>query len=83
MTSTRPLRRMILHFSHIGLTDGLTFTEFVSRREGSKDESLPGLWRPDGRRYLDKGRTQRNAYAQRAFGDGSSPHRSFVAAAPL
>ena len=26
MTITRPLRRIILHFSHIGLTDGLTFT---------------------------------------------------------
>jgi hypothetical protein len=25
MTSTTPWRRMILHFSHIGLTDGLTF----------------------------------------------------------
>src|SRR3712207_3217267 len=25
ITSTRPCRRMILHFSHIGLTDGRTF----------------------------------------------------------
>src|SRR5215210_4231915 len=25
ITRTRPLRRMILHFSHIGLTDGRTF----------------------------------------------------------
>jgi hypothetical protein len=25
MTSTVPWRRMILHFSHIGFTDGLTF----------------------------------------------------------
>ena len=25
MTITRPLRRMILHFSQIGFTDGLTF----------------------------------------------------------
>jgi hypothetical protein len=25
ITSTAPWRRMILHFSHIGLTDGLTF----------------------------------------------------------
>ena len=25
MTSTAPWRRMILHFSHIGLTDGRTF----------------------------------------------------------
>jgi len=26
ITSTRPCRRTILHFSHIGLTDGRTFT---------------------------------------------------------
>jgi hypothetical protein len=25
ITSTTPWRRMILHFSHMGLTDGLTF----------------------------------------------------------
>jgi hypothetical protein len=25
MTSTAPWRRMILHFSHIGFTDGRTF----------------------------------------------------------
>ena len=25
MTMTRPLRRMTLHFSHMGFTDGLTF----------------------------------------------------------
>jgi len=31
ITSTRPCRRMILHFSHIGLTDGLTFTSLRSR----------------------------------------------------
>src|ERR1700749_4763539 len=31
MTSTRPCRRIILHFSHIGLTDGLTFTSPRSR----------------------------------------------------
>src|SRR3954467_9503180 len=27
ITSTAPCRRMILHFSHIGLTDGRTFME--------------------------------------------------------
>jgi hypothetical protein len=27
ITSTAPWRRMILHFSHIGLTDGRTFME--------------------------------------------------------
>jgi hypothetical protein len=30
ITSTRPLRRMILHFSHIGLTEGRTFTLALS-----------------------------------------------------
>ncbi len=28
MTITLPLRLMILHFSHMGLTDGLTFMTF-------------------------------------------------------
>jgi len=37
MTSTAPWRRMILHFSHIGFTDGLTFMIPFgwSRRPGS------------------------------------------------
>jgi len=45
MTSTDPWRRMILHFSHIGLTDGLTFMIPFgwSRRPGSGDRC--------GRRY--------------------------------
>src|SRR5579875_3901401 len=50
ITRTRPWRRMILHFSHIGLTDGRTFTLFALyvsissiRRPGSGDR--------DGRRY--------------------------------
>jgi hypothetical protein len=34
ITSTRPWRRMILHFSHIGLTEGRTFT-LKSRSFGS------------------------------------------------
>jgi hypothetical protein len=32
MTITRPLRLMILHFSHIGFTDGLTFIFSASLR---------------------------------------------------
>jgi len=32
MTITRPLRLMILHFSQIFLTDGLTFTALASFR---------------------------------------------------
>ena len=32
ITMTRPLRRMILHFSQIGFTDGLTFIEITSIR---------------------------------------------------
>jgi len=36
MTSTAPWRRMILHFSHIGLTDGRTFmSPFVRREEAA------------------------------------------------
>jgi hypothetical protein len=46
ITNTTPLRRMTLHFSHIGFTDGLTFMipfrRFV-RRSGSG--------RRPGRRY--------------------------------
>jgi len=30
ITITLPLRLMTLHFSHMGLTDGLTFMEFSS-----------------------------------------------------
>jgi len=47
MTSTRPLRRMILHFSHIGLTDGRTFTLACSsylKILGAVPSSR--LWRP-------------------------------------
>src|SRR6478735_2222446 len=41
MTRTAPWRRMILHFSHIGLTDGRTFN-------GSLSDLVPatGLWLP-------------------------------------
>jgi len=38
ITSTTPWRRMILHFSHIGLTDGLTFIDPL--RLGSGDPAL-------------------------------------------
>jgi hypothetical protein len=43
MTMTRPLRRMTLHFSHIFLTDGRTFTRFLSsgfpdkRKDGPRE----------------------------------------------
>jgi hypothetical protein len=45
ITSTAPWRRMILHFSHIGFTDGLTFMIPFGwfRRSGSGGR--------DGRRY--------------------------------
>jgi hypothetical protein len=42
ITNTTPLRRMTLHFSHIGLTDGLTF--MIPFRLLSGDR----LWRPPG-----------------------------------
>lgn len=35
MTITFPLRRMILHFSHIGFTDGRTFILVTSLSEGA------------------------------------------------
>jgi hypothetical protein len=47
MTRTAPWRRMILHFSHIGLTDGRTFMiPFGLVRR-------PGSGCRDGRRYRD------------------------------
>jgi hypothetical protein len=45
MTRTTPLRRMILHFSHIGLTDGRTFMIPFGCAPA------PRLWLPRGRRY--------------------------------
>jgi hypothetical protein len=39
ITSTTPWRRMILHFSHIGLTDGRTFMIPFSS-SGSDDSAL-------------------------------------------
>src|SRR5437588_13050111 len=45
MTRTRPLRRMILHFSHIGLTDGRTFTLVSLSSEGYLGPPAR-LWRP-------------------------------------
>src|SRR5579864_762976 len=42
---------MTLHFSHIGLTEGLTFT-FVSPERWSSVR----LWRPRGRRYRTEAR---------------------------
>src|SRR4051812_7437447 len=48
MTSTAPWRRMILHFSHIGLTDGRTF---MGPFDWSPTPRLwPPLWRPLPRR---------------------------------
>jgi hypothetical protein len=38
ITNTTPLRRMTLHFSHIGLTDGLTF--MIPFRRLSGDPAL-------------------------------------------
>src|SRR5436305_14990885 len=45
ITSTRPWRRMILHFSHIGLTEGRTFTLAWLRNYLHKVVSTR-LWRP-------------------------------------
>jgi hypothetical protein len=68
ITSTRPFRRMILHFSHIGLTDGRTFTlawlflfdnsgvRFLRRGSGDRY----------GRRYLAEEHLQRSTRALQA-----------------
>jgi hypothetical protein len=49
ITSTTPWRRMILHFSHIGLTDGRTFMfPFSGLSSGG-----PALAAASGRRYRD------------------------------
>jgi hypothetical protein len=42
ITNTTPLRRMTLHFSHIGLTDGLTFMIPFGACPAT------GLWLPPG-----------------------------------
>src|SRR5436305_3551391 len=48
-TRTRPLRRMILHFSHIGLTEGRTFTlALLWGVEVSYPVPSVRLWRPHG-----------------------------------
>src|SRR4051812_8140692 len=39
MTSTAPWRRMILHFSHMGLTEARTFTAPQSTRGSKRDGS--------------------------------------------
>jgi|SRR5579884_490474 len=46
MTRTRPLRRMILHFSHIGLTEGRTFTLASLATDRWLNIPPARLWRP-------------------------------------
>jgi hypothetical protein len=48
ITSTAPWRRMILHFSHIGFTDGRTFMIPFGW-------SSTGLWLPGRPPLLDRG----------------------------
>lgn len=45
MTITAPLRRMTLHFSQIGLTDGLTFMVITSSVTPKSDDTLLSLFR--------------------------------------
>src|SRR3954453_22863951 len=45
ITRTAPWRRMILHFSHIGLTDGRTFTE-TFRKTGVRERAGALATRP-------------------------------------
>jgi len=42
ITSTTPLRRMTLHFSHIGLTDGRTFMIPFGARPATGSGCRPG-----------------------------------------
>jgi hypothetical protein len=42
---------MILHFSHMGLTDGLTFTVSMVSEERFVVSSVPALATASGRRY--------------------------------
>ena len=41
MTITLPLRLMILHFSHMGFTEGLTFIGFLLSRIAAAAKKLP------------------------------------------
>jgi hypothetical protein len=62
MTSTAPWRRMILHFSHIGLTDGRTFMiPFGSSNQRSR------LWLPHEAAATGRGkRAHTHAQAHRS-----------------
>ena len=86
MTRTRPFRRMILHFSHMGLTDGRTFTvaslsyliyQFLRCRSGDRF----------GPRYRTQERhAAQNFRASGATCDGSRGaviHRLYATARPL
>ena len=67
ITSTTPLRRMILHFSHIGLTDGLTFMIPFRLRFFPR----PGSGCRTGRRYR-AGNTLTRAYTRAVAQDIAS-----------
>jgi hypothetical protein len=67
MTSTAPWRRMILHFSHIGFTDGRTFMIPFGWSQ------RPGSGGRDGPRYLVEDKfAARNAFACARTVDSSS-----------
>src|SRR3954470_18079936 len=70
ITSTRPCRRMILHFSHIGLTDGRTFMipfeEFCPVRRLGLPFRLP-LPRHGARAHGKAARARRTTIAKTPF----------------
>src|SRR5437588_8659863 len=77
ITSTRPLRRMILHFSHIGLTEGRTFTLALALVWSKLGSYLsPALETARGRRYRAEDRHAARTVALRA-------HRGMLAMRPV
>src|SRR5271163_3819358 len=73
ITSTTPWRRMILHFSHIGLTDGLTFM-IPFNGWGSGDPALAAAQAAaTGRGYALE---RRNGAHQGRTPDGSKARRA-------
>src|SRR5688572_7857068 len=68
MTSTAPWRRMILHFSHIGLTDGRTFMiPFGSHLRRCR------LWPPQGAAATGRGRALTGARARADYDSKGLP----------
>src|SRR5450755_3722641 len=89
MTRTRPLRRMILHFSHMGLTEGRTFTAEIRSLLGVIWTGFPSarLWRPVRSPLRHRGAARSTKLhalqAQRGILAGRIFHELHAAARPL